>query len=219
MYSIEKIILVGALICFSIYACVPVLKETKGDKAVDKTEKTVDSIRIGQSQEKPAESKSPLEKDKPSDTKKDNISDDWHARRLASVVKDKAPVSKKEQKQTSKKNQRQGTVVAESKVDKTLLEQEDKVKKAAIEILKGLNSPIKYTICYDEENDEWWLTVYDDIGHALDVKQYFWTPAQEKLEPFLVLNKIPKGRLTAELSKKSDRKKCSIYEPGKPAAQ
>lgn len=216
MYRIEKMILVGALICFSIYACVPVLQETKGDKAVDKTDKTVDSIKTGQSQEKPAESKSSVEKDKPADTTKDAISNDWHARRLSSVEKDKVPISKKNQKQTSPKNQRHGTIVAESKVEKTLSEQEEKVKKAAIETLKGLSSPIKYTICYDEENDEWWLTVYDDIGHALDVKQYFWTPAQEKLEPFLVLNRIPKGRLAAELSKKSDRKKCSIYEPGKP---
>ena len=213
MYSIEKMILLGALICCSIYSCVPYMRETIDDKAVHKTEKTVDSIKTGQSQESPDELKSSVEKDKPADTTKDAISDDWHARRLASVEKDKAPTSNKNQKQTSPKKQRQGANVAESKVEKTFSE-EEKVKKTALETLKGLTAPIKYTICYDEENDEWWLTVYDDIGHALDVKQYFWTSSQEKWEPFLVLNRIPKGRLNAELSNKSDRKKCSIYEPG-----
>lgn len=219
MCSIEKIILVGALVCFSIYACVPVLKETMGDKAADITDKRVDSFKAGQSQEQPTESKSSVEKDKPSHPTKDAIGDDWHARRLSSVEKEKTATSKKNPKQTSPKNQSRGTIVSESKVEKTLSEQEEKVKKVAIETLKGLSSPIKYTICYDEENDEWWLTVYEDIGHALDVKQYFWTPQQEKLEPFLVLNRIPKGRLTAELSKQSDRKKCSIHEPVKPVAQ
>lgn len=201
-----------ALLCFLVHACVPALTDVKTDDIGKKKDEKTDTVTTGKSLENDAESKQSVNKEKPSDTKKDAIRDDWHARRIMAVEKEKKSLQEKRQREIPKGGKRNKTINTQSEIEKSSFE-EDKIKKAAVEILKGLNSPIKYTICYDQENEEWWLTVYDDIGHALDVKQYFWTPAQEKLEPFLVLKKIPKSRLNNDISMKSDQKKCSIYEP------
>lgn len=80
-------------------------------------------------------------------------------------------------------------------------------------MIKELSSPKKYMICHDEIKDEWSLTVFDDIGNVLDVKQYYWNMETEKMEPFLVLNRIPKSHLKDELSKKGLGKNCSTYQP------
>lgn len=98
------------------------------------------------------------------------------------------------------------------KNDKNLTD-EQKVKNAAVELIKGMESPKKYLICHDEIQDEWSLTVFDDIGHVLDVKQFFWNAESDKMEPFLVLTRIPKGRLKYELSRRSTGKNCSSYDP------
>ena len=144
--------------------------------------------------------------------KKTAIREAWLAGRQLSAEKDKTSNLKKDQHESPRKSLSKDTASRETKPEKPLSD-EDKVKRAALEVIKELSSPKKYMICHDEIKDEWSLTVFDDIGNVLDVKRSFWNMETEKMEPFLVLNRIPKSHLKDELSKKGLGKNCSIYQP------
>jgi hypothetical protein len=182
----KKILGLAVILVFA-YACVPAVTDVKSQKEKDIKDMTTGAIQAPKTQEKSDQTKSSAEKNEPSGSKKGD-------------------------KEPNRDNQLKKVTLPPPKIEKKLSD-EDKVKKAALEVIKELGSPIKYIICYDQEKDEWSLTVYDDIGNVLDVKQYFWNIEKEKLEPFLVLNRIPKSRLGLELSKSSVKKKCSTYDP------
>ncbi len=199
--GIEKKLLGLALTLLFLYACVPAIKDVKNENA-SKTEAHAGGF---------AKSVKPYEKGKPPD-KKDAIREAWLAGRQLSSEKDKKSGSKKDQNQSPRKSLSKDTDSRETKPEKPLSD-EDKVKRAALEIIKETESPKKYMICHDEIKDEWSLVVFDDIGNVLDVKQYFWNMETQKMERFLVLNRIPKSHLKDELSKKSLGKNCSTYQP------
>lgn len=91
--------------------------------------------------------------------------------------------------------------------------EDQKVKVAAISEAQKYPSLAKIRICYRAELDEWWVTMYDDMGDRIDVKTYIWNPDGERLERHLVLNTIPKGRLSVELAKQDPSDACEIIAP------
>jgi hypothetical protein len=94
--------------------------------------------------------------------------------------------------------------------------EDSKVKNAAKEIATGLPSVKKIQVCYAVDSDEWWVSLYDDVGTDIDIRQFIWNREQETLEPFLVLNRIPKTRLNAHISRKTRDRACETLEPGSP---
>ncbi|MFH0960907.1 MAG: hypothetical protein V1897_19660 [Pseudomonadota bacterium] len=189
-----------ALASVSLWACVPALKEVKSDKVSESQDKKTAEPVKEKSGEKPPEQKSEPPKGTKTEPLKNKITDDWLSGRPLPNTKDKISNSKSTQGKSGKP-----------------LSEEEKVLSVATETVSSVASPIKYTVCYDQEKAEWWLTIYDDIGYAFDVKKFFWNPELEKFEPFLVLNKISKSRLNDEISKKSDTKKCSVHDVKSPA--
>ncbi len=190
--------LASAALC----ACVPALKDVKSDKVSESQDKKTAEPVKKEAEEKSPEKKPEQPKAPNTEPLKNKITDDWHSGRPLPKTKDKISDLKSTQGKSVKP-----------------LSEEEKVLNVATETVSGVASPTKYTVCYDEEKAEWWLTIYDDIGYAFDVKKFFWNPELEKFEPFLVLSKISKNRLNDEISKKSDTKKCSVHDVKSPARE
>jgi hypothetical protein len=89
----------------------------------------------------------------------------------------------------------------------------DRVRDAAREIVKNLDTISKVKICHLKTEDEWWVTLYDDIGSLIDLKQYVWDRESESLTPFLVLKRIPKSRLESHLTAKDSDRVCEVFDP------
>lgn len=84
------------------------------------------------------------------------------------------------------------------------------VKAAALDLSKSLGNIKKAKVCYATKDKEWWAVFYQDIESAIDVRQFFWNPDTEKLEPFLVLKRIPRDKLDPELKKDEPGKSCTV---------
>jgi len=91
--------------------------------------------------------------------------------------------------------------------------EDQKVKNAALEVAKDIPSAKKIKICYIAAQDEWLVIVYDDIGAAIDVKQYFWDREREILKPFLLLKHIARDRLEQEVRAREPGRACEILDP------
>jgi hypothetical protein len=89
----------------------------------------------------------------------------------------------------------------------------DRVKEAALDMAKNMATIKKIKICHVKSADEWWVTLFDDIGPMIDLKQYVWDPDSETLTPFLVLKKIAKSRLDHYLTLKEQDKTCQTMDP------
>ncbi len=89
-------------------------------------------------------------------------------------------------------------------------DEEHQIRAAAHELAKTIGSVEKMKLCYVTKDDEWWATFYVDIGSIIDVKQFIWNRESEKFEPFLVLKRISKSKLTSELKQNSPEQKCTI---------
>lgn len=94
--------------------------------------------------------------------------------------------------------------------------EDQKVKNAALEMARVFPSVVKIRVCYAVDDDEWLVTLYDDIGTAIDLKQYTWSREQEKLEPYLVLKRIPRGQLKADIARKKQGTACEVIDPPRP---
>lgn len=96
-------------------------------------------------------------------------------------------------------------------------EREDQqVKKAALEMAKAFASVVKIRICHAVDGDQWWVTLYDDTGTAIDLKQYTWNRQSEKLDPYLVLKRIPRSQLYADIARKKQGTACEVIDPPRP---
>jgi hypothetical protein len=90
-------------------------------------------------------------------------------------------------------------------------QEEDQQVRAAALALSGTMGPIqKIKLCYVSKDEEWWATFYQDIGPVIDVKQFIWNRESERFEPFLVLKRISKSKLAAELKREERGQTCSI---------
>ena len=89
----------------------------------------------------------------------------------------------------------------------------DEVRQAALDVAKNIDTIKKIRICHHKTEDEWWVTLYDDIGPLIDLKQYVWDRDSEKLTPFLVLKRISKARFELQLISKDPDKTCEVMDP------
>ena len=76
-----------------------------------------------------------------------------------------------------------------------------KVKAAAIKKAKTIPTVIKIKVWYAADSDEWWVTLYDDRGTLIDLKQFTWNREKLELEPYLVLKQIPRSQLEQHLTR------------------
>ncbi len=86
------------------------------------------------------------------------------------------------------------------------------VKNIARDLAKKYSPVENMTICYATREDEWWITLFQDEGHAFELKRYIWTKRNDKVEPFLVPKRIARGDLTDYLNEKPLGKECTAFE-------
>jgi len=96
--------------------------------------------------------------------------------------------------------------------------EDEKVKSAALHVAKNIPNVRKIQMCYALEEDEWWVSLFDDIGVAVDVKQFVWNRDLQILEPFLVQKRIPRGQLDEYLSRRPPGRACEVIDPRTAAA-
>ena len=115
---------------------------------------------------------------------------------------------------------------AQSKTQsKKVLWEDQKVKRAATDILRKYPSVKKVKICYAVKDDEWWVILYDDVGTHYELRQFIWDRDQGRLRPFLVLKRIAKNQLQEHLAASEPDRACEVLNPapvragttGKPA--
>ena len=92
--------------------------------------------------------------------------------------------------------------------------EDQKVRKAAQEILKRYPTAKKVKICYAVKDDEWWVILYDDAGTYYELRQFVWDRDREKLDPHLVLKRIAKSRLQDHLTANEPDRACEVMDPG-----
>jgi len=93
-----------------------------------------------------------------------------------------------------------------------------RVKTAARELAGNVGQIARMKVCYSKKDKEWWAVLYEDLGSSVDVRQFIWSPEGEKFEPFLVMKRIPKGKLDAEAKKDEIDKTCTGLDPPAPKA-
>ena len=86
------------------------------------------------------------------------------------------------------------------------------MKRAAVTMAKSFPRARKVKVCYVVDDDEWWVTIYDDLGSSIDLKQYVWDREKEALEPFLVLKRIPRSRMEAHAGEKRPGQACEVID-------
>lgn len=89
-------------------------------------------------------------------------------------------------------------------------DEEQQVKAAALELAKNIGGIEKIKICYVDRDDEWWATLYEDIGTVIDVKQFIWNRELEKFDPFLILKRISKSKLDSDLKQSEPGRNCAV---------
>ncbi len=90
--------------------------------------------------------------------------------------------------------------------------EDEKVKRAAVSMAKSFPRARKVKVCYAVDDDEWWVTIYDDLGSSIDLKQYVWDREKEALEPFLVLKRIPRSRMEKHAGEKRPGQACEVID-------
>jgi hypothetical protein len=95
--------------------------------------------------------------------------------------------------------------------------EDQKVRDAAVVMAKASPEVKKIKICYVVKQHEWWVILYEQGQGFFELKQYIWNKESEKLEPFLVLKRIPAARLQQHLTEEEPGKACEILEPPSPS--
>jgi hypothetical protein len=116
---------------------------------------------------------------------------------------------------TESEGKRVGKELGEGKTSAPLekrkpADEDQQVKAAARELAKNMGGIRKIKVCYVDKDDEWWATLYEDIGTVIDVKQFFWNRESEKFEPFLILKRISKSKLDGDLKHNEPGRKCAV---------
>jgi hypothetical protein len=91
--------------------------------------------------------------------------------------------------------------------------EDQKVRIAALEMARSIPSTQKVKICYDAKHDEWWVTFYDRQGAMYDLKQFVWERESEKLEPFLVQQRISQTKLEDHVKREEKGRACEAFDP------
>lgn len=91
--------------------------------------------------------------------------------------------------------------------------EDQKVKAAATELAKSFPEAKKLKICYSAKYDEWWVTLYEDIGTLFDLRQFVWSREQERFQPHLVQQRIAKSALQHHLTEADPDQACEAMDP------
>jgi hypothetical protein len=95
-------------------------------------------------------------------------------------------------------------------------EEDQKVRVAALKKAEEYPNVKKIKICLSVQDDEWWIIFYNDIGTAIDLKQFVWDRKTEALEPHLVIKQIPRSQLESHLTRKQPGRGCEVLDPPAP---
>lgn len=102
---------------------------------------------------------------------------------------------------------------ADSKPQKNDWE-DDKVKRAAIELAKAFPSVRKMKICLEVKHSEWWVILYEDNGPMVELRQFVWNKSEEKFEPHLVPDRIPRDQLDRHAAESEPGRACETVDLG-----
>jgi hypothetical protein len=92
--------------------------------------------------------------------------------------------------------------------------EDDKVKKAAIEFAKAFPSVKKMKICLEIKQSEWWVILYEDNGPVVELRQFVWNKSEEKFEPHLVPDRIPRDQLDRHAAESEPGRACEAVDVG-----
>lgn len=95
--------------------------------------------------------------------------------------------------------------------------EDQKVRDAAVVMAKASPEVKKIKICYAVKQHEWWVILYEQGQGFFELKQYIWNKESEKLDPFLVVKRIPAARFQQHLTEEEPGKACEILEPPSPS--
>lgn len=90
--------------------------------------------------------------------------------------------------------------------------EDQKVRDAAVEMAKASPEVKKIKICYAVKEHEWWVILYERGEGFFELKQFIWNKESERLEPYLVLKRIPAARLQQHLTEEDPGKACEVME-------
>jgi hypothetical protein len=98
--------------------------------------------------------------------------------------------------------------------------EDHRVRRAALDLAGKHPGVAKVKICYSVREDDWWIILYQEVGSVVELKQFIWKRDQPELEPYLVLERIPKHRLQDHLSRSDPNKACEVLDsaPSAPRA-
>lgn len=85
------------------------------------------------------------------------------------------------------------------------------VRKAALEKAAGLSAVEYMKICRSTDPDQWWVTLYDNIGPFIDVKLHEWKKESRRLQRVLALKQVMHSKLEAELRKSGGDGRCEVF--------
>jgi len=90
--------------------------------------------------------------------------------------------------------------------------EEERVRSIA-EVLAKRTPKVAYMkLCCDRKRNEWWITLYQDAGFRLELKQFIWNKTQDKAEAFAVLRYVSRGHLKEHLAESTPEKPCKAYK-------
>lgn len=92
--------------------------------------------------------------------------------------------------------------------------EDDRIRSAAIEMARATPSVKKMKICLDIKHSEWWVILYEDLGPAIELRQFVWNKDQKRFEPHLVLDRIPREQLERHASESEPGRACEAVEVG-----
>lgn len=90
--------------------------------------------------------------------------------------------------------------------------EDQKVREAAVEMAKASPEVKKIKICYAVKEHEWWVVLYERGEGYFELKQFIWNKESERLEPYLVVKRIPAARLQQHLTEEEPGKACEVME-------
>ncbi|MFH0824507.1 MAG: gamma-glutamylcyclotransferase [Pseudomonadota bacterium] len=89
---------------------------------------------------------------------------------------------------------------------------ESRVREIARDLAKKHPAAKKLRMCYDKAQNEWWFKLYEDGGAFYDMKQYVWNVVHDRLEPFLVEERLAKEKVALETTAPEPNLECRMVD-------
>ena len=91
--------------------------------------------------------------------------------------------------------------------------EDQRVQQAAMQLAGKNPGVIKLKVCYDINDDEWWVVLFEDHGAMIDLKPFVWNRETGQLEPYLVVRQISSDRLQVHLNEDDPSRPCRVFDP------